>query len=34
MKVLLTAGTWNKEKNEDGTYGKESHLIEKCMIYY
>lgn len=29
MKMLLTAGTWNKELNSDGTYGKESHLIAK-----
>lgn len=29
MKLLLTAGTWNKEKNEEETYGKESHLIAK-----
>lgn len=29
MKVLLTAGTWNKEKNNDGLYGKKSGLIEK-----
>lgn len=28
MKVLLTAGTWNKEQNE-GVYGKKSGLIEK-----
>lgn len=29
MKVLLTAGTWNLEKNNDGTFGKKSGLIEK-----
>lgn len=29
MKVLLTAGTWNKEINNEGLYGKKSGLIEK-----
>lgn len=29
MKVLLTAGTWNKELNNEGHYGKKSGLIEK-----
>ena len=29
MKVLLLAGTWNLNKNEDNTYGKKSGLIEK-----
>lgn len=29
MKVLLTAGTWNKDLNKEGLYGKKSGLIEK-----
>lgn len=29
MKVLLVAGTWNLNKNENNTYGKKSGLIEK-----
>ena len=33
MKVLLVAGTWNLIKNEDGTFGKKSGLIEK-MCYF
>ena len=31
-KVLLVAGNFNLTKNEDETYGKQSHLIHKMYL--